>query len=125
MMVHRSSRKVPWGFLKFCLLGLSVAILFGCAKALVVPIQAVGEGLPKPDHIAVYDFAVTPDDVQLDRGAGPEMIRNVMGKSQTKEEVRVGRAVAKALSEKLVYELRSKGITAYRARHAPTPTSVS
>ena len=124
-MVHRILPKVSRDLLKVLILGLSVAILFGCAKALVVPIQVPGEGLPKPDHIAVYDFAVTPDDVQLDRGAGPEMIRNVKGKSQTTEEVRVGRVVAEALSEKLVYELRSNGITAYRAQHAPPPTSVS
>jgi len=124
-VVHRILPKVSRDLLKVLILGLSATIFFGCAKALVVPTQVAGTGLPKPDHIAVYDFAVTPDDVQLDRGAGPEMIRNVKGKSQTTEEIRVGRVVAEALSEKLVYELRSKGITSYRARTAPPPTSVS
>ncbi len=124
-MVQRILPKVSRDFLNVLILGLGVTLLFGCAKTLIVPIIAASEGLPKPDHIAVYDFAVTPGDVQLDRGVGPEMIRDVQGTSQTKEEVRVGRAVAEALSKKLVEELRGKGITAYRARFAPPATTTT
>ncbi len=99
-MVHRSSLKVPSRFLKYCVLGLSATILFGCAKALVVPINPASEGLPKPDHIVVYDFVVTSGDVQLDVGVGTKMLRDAKGTSQTAEEIRVGRAVAEALSKK-------------------------
>ena len=125
MMAHQSSLKVPSRFLKFCVLGLSATIFFGCAKALVVPINPASEGLPKPDHIVVYDFAVTSGDVQLDVGVGTKMLRDAKGASQTAEEIRVGRAVAEALSQKLLEELREKGITTYRASHAPSASSTT
>jgi len=124
-MVHCSSLTVPRRFLKIFLLGLSATILFSCAKAQVVPITVASEGLPKPDYIAVYDFAVTSGDVQLDRGVGAKMIRDAPGSFQTEEEVHVGRAVAEALSKKLVEELRKKGITTYRASHAPSASSTT
>jgi len=124
-VVHRTFTKVLRDLLKVLILGLSATILFGCAKALVVPITAPREGLPKPDHITVFDFAVTPDDVQLDRGVGAKMLREVEGTSQTEEEVRIGRAVAEALAKKLVSELQAKGIKAYRARTAPSSSQTT
>jgi len=112
-------------FLKICILCLSATILFGCAKAQVVPTKAPSEGLPKPDHIAVYDFAVTSKDIQLDRGVGTKMLRDADSTSQTEEKVRVGQAVAEALSKKLESELQAKGIKAYRASHAPSASSTT
>jgi hypothetical protein len=97
----------------------------GCAKAKVMPSQAAPEGLAKPDHIQVYDFAVTPHEVALDRGLSPELVRESRGTTQTDEEIRIGHAVATAMAKHLVQALRNQGITAYRAVEAPPPSATT
>jgi hypothetical protein len=81
--------------------------------------------LPKPDRVLVYDFAVTPDDVALDRGIGKKAIRGSGSAAQTAEEIRVGRAVARALSKNLVKELRNRGINAHHASQARPPENTT
>jgi len=98
------------------------ALLGGCDEAYVVPTQTMSEQLPKPDRVLVYNFAVTHEDVMLDRGIGPEIVRDLGNSDQTDEEVRVGRIVTSALAENLVKDLRTGGIQAYRASDAPPPS---
>ena len=40
----------------------------GCASAKVNPTMTASKTLPRPDVLIVHDFAVTPSDVQLDKG---------------------------------------------------------
>jgi len=104
-----------------------VSFLFGCGAATVTPTRYATIDLPKPDRVLVYDFAVTPEEVDLDRGLGPMVLRQVGSETQTQEEIRLGHAVAKALTESLVEQLRKQGINAYRAADAasPGPTTAS
>jgi len=104
---------------------LGAVLVGGCAKADVAPTQTAAEGLPRPNYIRVYDFAVTSQDVALDRGASAELARDVRGTPQTEEEIQVGRAVAAALSGNLVKELRNYGISAYRVNEAPPPSATT
>ncbi len=97
-------------------------VLGGCAEAYVVPTRTSSDQLPRPDRLLVYDFAVTHEDVMLDRGVGPEIARDLGKADQTEEEVKVGRAVASTLAENLVKELRAAGIAASRASDAPQPS---
>jgi hypothetical protein len=108
----------------FCLGALMVA---GCAKATVTPTRQAAPTLPRPDRIVVHDFAVTPADVALDRGFGPRVMRDMGTASQTDEEVRIGQAVSKALTDNLVSKLREQGVYAERAGEAapPGPTTAS
>ena len=92
-----------------------VLVLFGCGASTVTPTRYAAYNLPKPDRVLVYDFAVTPEEVDLDRGLGPTVMREVTSGSQTQEEIQLGHAVAKALTESLVEDLRQQGINAYRA----------
>jgi Domain of unknown function (DUF4410) len=108
----------------FC---LSALVIAGCAKATVTPTRPAATSLPRPDRIIVHDFAVTPADVALDRGLGPRVMRDTAAASQTDEEVRIGQAVSKALTDNLVSKLREQGINAQRAIEAapPGPTTAS
>jgi hypothetical protein len=91
------------------LLGLLFA---GCAQTTLTSTFPATKGLPRPDRVLVYDFAVTPEQ-EFERRSGSPV--------QTEEDVRVGKALARALSERLVLELRSRGIEADRAGETARP----
>ncbi|MGQ0811238.1 MAG: DUF4410 domain-containing protein [Nitrospiraceae bacterium] len=99
-------------------LGVLVSLIIGCAptSARSVSIYSRTEPLPRPDRILVHDFAVVPDDVSPHSSFVYKLYHNQLkGTSETEEQVRVGRAVANVLSEKLVKEIRSLGLPAERA----------
>lgn len=104
------------------IIGLQVA---GCGSATVTPTRRATGTLPKPDRVLVYDFAVTPDDVSLDRGIGTKAMRGSGSAAQTAEEIRIGRTVAQALSKNLVKELRNLGINAHHASQARPPKNTT
>jgi hypothetical protein len=93
----------------FCL-GLLIA---ACATETIKPTFPTASGLVRPDRILVYDFAVTPAELKGVVGSGLES-----RVSQSEEEIRVGRALGKALSENLVSELRARGINALAGAQA-------
>lgn len=94
-------------------------VIAGCASATGVPTQRAPLTLPRPDRVLVHDFAVTPEEVGLDHGIGPRVMRAVRSASQTEEEIKVGKAVARALADSLVSELRGRGIDAHLASKSP------
>src|SRR5882762_684643 len=100
---------------------LSALLFAGCAKATTPPTRPAAAGLPQPDRIIVHDFAVTAADVALDRGQGPRMMRDTGSGAQSEEEVQVGRAVTKALTDNLIKNLREHGVNAERAAEAAPP----
>jgi hypothetical protein len=104
------------------IIGLLAAFLVaGCASTSVQPkMEYAGKRLPRPDHILVYDFAASPDDVKLDRGVGPQLAKHIKkGTPRTEKEISVGRKVANAMSEELVKEIRKLGLSAERAAGHP------
>lgn len=105
-------------FLAAALGALLMMPVVGCAPTSLqsVRIYNTTEPLPRPDHILVHDFAVLPEDVSPYNNFVYRLHHNQLnGTSQTEEQVRVGRAVANALSEKLVKEIRALGLPAERA----------
>ncbi|HEU4345351.1 MAG TPA: DUF4410 domain-containing protein [Candidatus Binatia bacterium] len=102
-------RKLSSGVVSF----LTALLLAACGTTTVTPMIRPTGGLPRPDRVLVFDFAVTPQEAGLERS--PRFVR------QTEEETRVGRAVAHALSVNLVRELRNLGIEAYRASETSPP----
>jgi hypothetical protein len=94
-------------------LSLAVFLLTGCAETTLTPTFRASKGLPRPDRVLVFDFAVIPEE------AGVE--RQPVSPTQTEEDVRVGKALARALSTNLVSELRSRGIEADPAGNAGGP----
>jgi hypothetical protein len=106
-------------------LGALAGMIIGCAPSSarsvhndsgLVSIHSATEALPRPDHIFVHDFAVSADDVSPDNTLVYLLHHNELkGPAQAAEQVRVGRAVASVLSEKLVNAIRSLGLPAERA----------
>jgi hypothetical protein len=100
----------------FCLLLLFEVA--GCATETVKPMFPASVGLEKPDRVLVYEFAVTAADLTPGGITGSGLDRPV---AQTEEDIRNGRALAKALAESLVNALRSRAIAAGPASAAAQP----
>jgi len=102
-------------------LWLTALLVAGCGATTVSPTFRATEGLPRPDRVLVYDFAATADDLQIKTGLDPEVFGRGGRDTQTQEEIQVGRAFAKALTDILAQELRSRGIEAARGTQTAQP----
>lgn len=109
------------GNLPVAALGLTVLLLTGCGTTTVTPTFRTSDGLVRPDRVLVYDFAVSPDELEIKGGLDAQASGGVGSEAQTKEDIQVGRAFAKALTDSLVGELRSREIDAIRASEAAPP----
>jgi hypothetical protein len=74
---------------------------------------------PRPERILVYDFAVAPDEVQLDRGISAELEQMAKGTPRSQQELQIGRQAARALSDELVKQITAMGLPAQRVVGAP------
>jgi hypothetical protein len=72
------------------------------------------EQLPPPSRVLVYNFAVTPQEVQLD-SVGAAITRTLDGTADSQQEQQVGHAVANALAKRLVSDIQNMGLYAERA----------
>ena len=115
MHVFRSDRR------SVAALWLVALFLAGCGATTVTPTFPVISGLPRPDRVLVYDFAVTPDELEIKYGLDTQASGGTGSQAQTEEDIRLGKAFARALTDSLVGELRSRGIDAYRANDAAPP----
>jgi len=104
--------------IKFGLLILfALAIAASCAPTNVQQENMAVAQLAKPSLILVYDFAVSPEEVELDKGLSADLMQKYeehKGSSRTAEEIKVGHKVADALAEELVKKIRSYGLWAER-----------
>ena len=106
------------GFVTFMVLAITV----GCGPTKVQQEKMSLTLLPRPDLILVYDFAVSPDEVELDTGLSAELKQKYeehKGTSRTAEEIKVGHKVADALAEELVKKISSYELSAERAFGLP------
>jgi hypothetical protein len=102
-------------------LWLAALLLAGCAAATVSPTFPTMNGLPRPDRVLVYDFAAAPDALEAKFGLDPQASGGTGADAQTKEDIEVGRALAKALAGNLVSELKTRGIVAVSGSEAAQP----
>ena len=111
--------------IKFGLFALLIMVVAaGCPPTNVKqqPQSTTGTQLPRPDRILVYDFAVSPAEVELDKGLSADLMQKYkehQGMSRTAEEIKVGHKVADAVAEELVKRIRSYGLMAERAFGLP------
>ncbi len=94
---------------------LGIVLLTGCARTTVQSEQVASERLPRPVMVVVSDFAVTPQEVKLDRAPGSRLATLLHGRDTSDAERQVGQAVASALSRRLVEEIQKLGFPAERA----------
>ncbi len=110
--------KIKCGLLTFMVL----AIAIGCAPTNVQQEKTTATQLPRPDRILVYDFAVSPEEVKLDKGLSADLMQKYeehKGSSRTAEEIKVGHKVADAVAAELVNKIRGYGLMAERAFGLP------
>jgi hypothetical protein len=95
---------------------LMLGMAGACASTQVETVTTDISGpLPRPERVLVYDFAVSPEEVRLDRGLSARAAEATQGTSRTEQEIETGRKVASALSVHLVKEIRNLGLDAERA----------
>ena len=103
-------------------MGLALAGVTGCARTSVENVNVQAAGLPRPQVIVVHDFGVSPGDVSLDSAIGARITEMAKGTPEADEQLKVGREVAKVVTENLVKEIRKLGIPAEPAA-AATPVA--
>ena len=121
-MRHRNvPRAVPWCPATGCLAAL---MLVACSSTNITTTDDVtwkAAKLPKPDQLVVYNFAASPDEVELSHGLIADVRALVDKEPRTAQEKAVGHSVADALAAKLVVALRDKGLPAVRAANVVEP----
>ena len=97
-----------------------MVLIAGCASSKVTDQQQlVTERIPRPDHILVYDFVATPDEVPTGSTlAGHSAVRRT---TQTAEHKATGRRVGAEIAKQLFAEIRNMGMPAERASSRSTP----
>lgn len=108
-----------------CLLLALAALAVGCAKTDVDVTRRPVSALPRPDRVVVRNFAVTRQEVELDAGIAPSMLRAVSGEVASTEAVAVGHAAADALADELVKQLNDKRIPALRGTRSTQVSSIT
>ncbi len=99
----------------FSILVITVC-LGACARTVVLrESKMIDSGLPRPEEIVVYDFALTEAEVRESQGPLKGMFRfEKPSGSESEREQEMGRQVAKALAGELAQGLRGLGFTVER-----------
>ena len=82
--------------------GLALLVVAGCGPTSVERTGGSYGIIPRPDRILVYDFAVTPEEVKLDKGISSraqQFFEEHQGTSRTAQEIKIGHAVANAVAD--------------------------
>ena len=108
-----------WGVVA---LGFALAGITGCARVSTQDVNVRAVGLPRPLQIVVHDFALSPGAVSLDSAPGSRLMEMTKGTPEAEEQAKVGREVARVVTEKLVKEVSKLGIPAVAAASA-TPVA--
>jgi len=96
--------------------GLFFLLIAGCASTNVQETYEVANtGMPTPNPVLVYNFAVNPEDVQQNSSIFAKIERNIENNSQTAEEVQLGRQVADAMATELTTKIANLGLNPIRA----------
>jgi len=105
--------------LKWVVAGCAIGLLAGCASTDVTPGSEYQGNLPQPQQVLVYNFAVSPDEVQLNSGIGADLQNLVAKTPRTEQEQTIGWQVSDALASHLVSEIQALGLPAQRASGSP------
>ncbi|MEJ0091205.1 MAG: DUF4410 domain-containing protein [Limisphaerales bacterium] len=91
------------------------AFFSGCASTKISVDQEHQGFLPQPSRVLIYNFAVSPDEVELDSGISGDIKELVNKTPRTDQERTIGRQLSEALAIHLVKEIGALGIPAIRA----------
>ncbi|HYZ31874.1 MAG TPA: DUF4410 domain-containing protein [Crenalkalicoccus sp.] len=103
------------------LLGL-VLLAPGCTRPRVAELERYdGRALPRPDRILVQDFAVSPQEVQLDSGLRGRLMQAFSGESVSQQQYQAARETSAALADAVAEGLRRYGIPVQRTTGSAAP----
>lgn len=98
---------------------ITIAIV-GCASSKITSRQEYqGERIARPDHIIVYDFAATSEEVPAESAMAGQYTEH--STPQTEEQIETGRRVGNEIANALVEEIRGMGLPAARATAQTQP----
>jgi hypothetical protein len=96
--------------------GLFFLLIAGCASTNVQETYVVANtGMPAPNPVLIYNFAVNPEDVQQNSSIFAKIQRNIENNDQTVEEIQLGREVADAMATELTMKIANLGLNPVRA----------
>jgi len=104
------------------IIGMIIFTLAGCAPTQVTVLSETPTKLPRPDRILVYDFAVSPDEVKLDRGISDQIEAYINKTPRTAEEKAVGHGLAASVAKYLVQNIQTLGFFAEKVAGTPPKT---
>ena len=119
-MKNKSPSATLFTFGKYCLLLACLVALAGCASTKISNREVyVTEKLSKPDHIWVYDFASTPEEIQADSDLSGEVA--VPATNPPPEMVELGHKLGSEIAAQLVGEIQKMGLPGEQANPATKP----
>ncbi|MDD5462368.1 MAG: DUF4410 domain-containing protein [Methylococcales bacterium] len=96
--------------------GLFFLLVAGCASTHVQDTyELANTGMPTPNPVLIYNFAVNPEDVQQNSSIFAKIERNIANNDQTAEEIQVGREVTDAMATELTQKIANLGLYPIRA----------
>ena len=113
--------------LKLSATGLFFLLMAGCAKDNVQETYAVANtGMPKPNSVLIYNFAVNPDDVKTTSGLLGKIQSSMKKTTQSAEKIQLAREVSDALAAELTQKIAAMGLNSIRADQSlrATPGSI-
>jgi hypothetical protein len=106
--------------LLICGLAPATAALAACSAPLVIEaVIADPSRLPPPQRLVVLDFAVTPEEVRLDRGVVGQLQQALDARPLSAQQRAVARAVGGRVADAVAAALRDQGFAAERASALP------
>lgn len=92
---------------------LAVAVLAGCARPQVHTVEPYAGGmLPRPNHVLVSYFSVSPEEIRLDQGISARIRRQFDDQPPDAALMQAARETQGALAMRLVQKLQSYGLPA-------------
>jgi len=113
--------------LKLSATGLLFLLMAGCAKDNVQETYVeANTGMPKPNSVLIYNFAVNPDDVKTTSGLLGKIQSSMMQTTQSAEKIQLAREVSDALATELTQKIAAMGLNSIRADQSlrATPGSI-
>lgn len=109
--------------IRFVSTAIMLSVLAACSQAHVQTVQPYdGSSLARPDRVLVSYFAISPDQVQLNRGIFARIRRSASDESLTDREMEAARDTQAAIAKELVDRLKKYGLPAELATGGAAPS---
>lgn len=103
---------------------MAALLLAGCAGTKMQNEHEIAyAGMPKPNQVNVYNFAVNPAEIKQNSGPLARLMQGDNPSEQTAEQMAIGRETADALATELTEKLKQLGFNAVRSTQNSSVTA--